>query len=63
MIYGDLTIIFLSLQFDELDQLDKDFWKNSTACCVVRGSILWRSKPSRHTIINDIMSKQHGTHF
>ena len=25
IIYGDLTIIFLSVQLDELDQLDKDF--------------------------------------
>ena len=29
LIYGNLTIIILAVQLDELDQLDKDFWKSS----------------------------------
>ena len=28
-IYGNLTTIVLSVHLDELDKLDKDFWKNS----------------------------------
>ena len=67
LIYGNLTIIVLSVQLDELDQLDKDFSKNSTVCLLsfIQGSfgsnflnaIIVQKSPNNEVNINYLASQ------